>query len=144
MQSLLGSSLDEVNMFAALSACNIAPVYFSANISSPAEAETLVRLCLGVSRKLNFVQSCPAALFISSIFCNLSRITYYTALLCEEGVLPLLLAILANRDEAVVTDNCTEAFVNLSMNRKNQRGIPLFPILILSYPIIIIITIKYK
>jgi len=38
-------------------------------------------------------------------------------------LLPLLLVILNNRNESLVLERCTEAFLNMSSNRKNQREI---------------------
>jgi hypothetical protein len=44
LQSLMTSSRDDVISYAGLSACNVAPAYFTANNSSPAEVTLLTQV----------------------------------------------------------------------------------------------------
>ena len=123
LQNLMTSSRDDVICYAALAAANICTIYFSPQLTSVAEAEVLLRLVLAVARRLDVYASYESAYFISKIFANISRVEKYTGLFVEEGALTILLDILTNREEPDIVDNCTETFVNLSLNRKNQREI---------------------
>ena len=118
IQNLMTSQNDSIVSIAAICACNTAPAF-----SALSDLEIVVRLCMHVAKRLDVINNFHAAFFVSSLFNNLSRISSYTGLLCEEGLLPLLLAMLASRNESEITERCTESFVNLSMNRKNQREI---------------------
>lgn len=99
------------------SLCNIAPAM------TGGDAEAVIRLCLQGCKRLDFLHSYDAALFISKIFCNLSRIPHYVSLLVEEGVLPIMLSLMECQPHIYVMSAIVEALFNMSMLRKNRRDI---------------------
>ena len=56
---------------------------------SGSDAEVAIRMCLQGSKRLDFVHEFESALFVSSLFKNMTRMQHYVSLLCEEGELPL-------------------------------------------------------
>lgn len=94
-----------------------------ANCMTGSDAESTIRLCLQGCKRLDVIHDFESALFIAKLFNNLSRMQHYVSLLCEEGVLPVLISLLDCQPLGEIVDNCAEAFFNLSMLRKNRRDI---------------------
>jgi hypothetical protein len=53
---------------------------------SGSDAEVAIRMCLQGCKRLDFIHEYEAALFVSSLFNNMSRMQHYVTLLCEEGM----------------------------------------------------------
>jgi hypothetical protein len=87
------------------------------------DAESTIRLCLQGCKRLDVMHDFESAMFVAKMFNNLSRMQHYVSLLCEEGVLPVLISLLECQPVAEVVDSCAEACFNLSMLRKNRRDI---------------------
>ena len=117
LQSLLSSSRLDTVSFAMLSIGNV-----SINMMGN-DAETSIRYCLQGCKRLDFVHEFESAFFMSQLFNNLTRLNHFVSLICEEGVLPVLISLLENQPHAEVVEGCSEAFFNLSMLRKNRRDI---------------------
>lgn len=117
LQSLLSSSRLDTVSFAMLSIAN-ASLEMMGN-----DAETSIRYCLQGCKRLDFIHEFESAFFLSQLFNNLTRLNHFVSLICEEGVLPVLISLLENQPFAEVVEGCSEAFFNLSMLRKNRRDI---------------------
>lgn len=103
--------------FSLLSLCNISP-----SISEVSDTEVSVRLVIIATKRLDILSDYESALLLSEVLKNLSRLAQFNYLLCEEGILLVLLALIdqfINKLEIVAS--CTEAIVNFSMNVKNRR-----------------------
>lgn len=98
-----------------LAMCNVAPSM------TENDAELAVRIFVQITKKLNVVQSYPAALFMVQIFNNLTRIPIFAVKLCEESIIPLLLRLVELHPETDLVQFSAEAFLNISLNRKNRR-----------------------
>lgn len=68
-------------------------------------------------------KSASKAKFVSELFCNFSRISTFTALLVDEGILPFLLHMMDSQPTDDVISRITESIANMSINRKNRREI---------------------
>jgi hypothetical protein len=86
-------------------------------------AEQVVRLCFLVTQKLDVMKNFNKAIFVADMYCNFSRLSNYSSLLVEEGVLPLLMHLMDSHVHDEILRRCTETLANLSMNRKNRREI---------------------
>ena len=117
LQSLLGSSRVDTVSYAMLGIANA-----SMNMMGN-DAETSIRYCLQGCKRLDFVHEFESAFFMSQLFNNLSRLNHFVSLICDEGVLPVLISLLENQPYNEVVEGCSEAFFNLSMLRKNRRDI---------------------
>lgn len=117
LQTLLSSLRLDTVCFSMICVCNLAPSM------TGGDAEIAVRLCMLGCKRLDLVHDVEAAKFVSIIFNNLSRIPHYVSLLCEEGILPVLLTMLDCIHDSIVIANCSECIFNLSMLRKNRRDI---------------------
>jgi hypothetical protein len=87
------------------------------------DAEGAIRLCLQGCKRLDLVHDYESALFMARLFNNMSRMQHYVSLLCEEGILPVLISLLDCQPATEIIDACAEAFFNMSMLRKNRRDI---------------------
>lgn len=87
------------------------------------DAELVVRMVFQTSKKMDIAKSPSKAQFISELYCNLSRISTFTALLVDEGLLPFLLHVMDTQPSDEVISRTTEALANMSINRKNRREI---------------------
>ena len=96
---------------------NIAP-----GLTENSDLEMCVRLTLNAVKRLNVLHDRESAFFVSEVLKNMTRLVSYTYLLCEEGVLSVLLTLVDqySRDLQIVA-SCTEAIVNVSANSKNRR-----------------------
>jgi len=117
LQSLLSSTRLDTVSYAMLSIAN-ASLDMMGN-----DAETSVRYCLQGCKRLDFIHEFESAYFLSQLFNNLTRLNHFVSLICDEGVLPVLISLLENQPYAEVVEGCSEAFFNLSMLRKNRRDI---------------------
>eukprot|EP01038_Epipyxis_sp_PR26KG_P005363 gene5363-7438_t len=108
----------ETILFLLLSLSNVCVAF-----SGP-DAEIAVRLLMQTSKKVDVSKSVIKATFISEAFMSFSRVNIYSSMLCDEGVIPLLLHMMDSHsfDENILS-RCTEAIANLSVNRKNRREI---------------------
>jgi len=97
--------------------CNLAPALVGV------DAEQVVRLLMQSAKKLQVTSKLQNALFIVEIVLNLTRVFHFGSLLCDDAVMPLLLALMDNHPIEAIIAKCSECFVNLSSNRKNRREI---------------------
>ena len=116
--ALIASTREDTVSYAALTICNVAT-----DIATGPDAEQAARTCTHVAKRLDLMNDVDAAKFASMLFNNLARVPVYSALLVEEGVIPMLIGMLMGLNEVPIIEACVETFVNLSMNRKNQREI---------------------
>lgn len=84
---------------------------------------TLRFLFVQTTKKIDVTKYYVKALFVADIYSNFSRVSHFSSLLCEEGVLPLLIHIMDTHPSDDIMRKCTEALANLSLNRKNRREI---------------------
>jgi hypothetical protein len=75
------------------------------------------------SKSLEIKDNYTNALFAVEIFVNFTRCFQYGALLCEEGLLPLIMSMLETHMTSDMIGKVSEALVNLSTTRKNRREI---------------------
>lgn len=119
------------------SLCNIAPAIVGN------DAELAVRFCFQVCvhvrnfltlfltlwvfckavKKIDVVRSVKNALFVADLYNNFSRISHYSSLLVDEGVLPLMLHLMDSHSTDEILKRTSETIANLSINRKNRREI---------------------
>jgi len=96
---------------------NLAPVFDGADTTA------IVRSVIGMSGRLEVLTTLPNAIFFTDILRNFSRVPRYVNILCEESVLPVLLNTMNEFFHPSIVLNMAEAFVNLSMSKKNRREI---------------------
>lgn len=90
------------------------------------DIELCVRHTLNAAKRLDILNDYEAALLLSEVVKQMSRIPQFTYLLSEEGILNVLLAITDQHARRInIIANCTESIVNLSLNPKNRRKIVL-------------------
>ena len=104
--------------FCMLCISNIAPI-----LENLPDLELVVKICVQASKQLDIKENFSNALFAVDIFVNFSRCYQYGGLLCEEGVLALLMAMLETHMTPEMIALVSEGLVNLSTTRKNRREI---------------------
>lgn len=118
IQHAIGSSDDaDVTRYAMIINSNVAPVLMGA------DAEVAVRICMTCTKRLDIMHNYENACFVVDIFCNFTRMTQYSTLLCEEGLLPILIHLLEVYPTVDMIGWVSESCVNLSSTRKNRREI---------------------
>ena len=118
MQTLLAlTDRTDIIGYTLCAMCNLAPALVGV------DAEQVVRLLMQSAKKLQVTSKLQNALFILEIVLNLTRVFHFCSLLCDDAVMPLLLALMDSHPVETIIAKCSECFVNLSSNRKNRREI---------------------
>ena len=116
IQSLISTQRMETIYYAVVCLANIGPA-----LVGP-DAEQTLRIIIGLSKYLDMKMYMNAFFYIS-IITNFSRLEKFSTLLCDEGILPILLHMMDAFPTVNIVALCVEAFVNLSANKKNRREI---------------------
>lgn len=87
------------------------------------DAEITVRMMNQMVKRLDILHDMEAAVFVGEVFNNFCKISSYSSLLVEEGIMVMLVAILEAYQTSEVFEKCIESFFYLSLNRKNRREI---------------------
>lgn len=100
-----------------ISLCNIAPALLE-------DLDSLIRIILQSVKRFDIQHVYSHAFFIVDCICNLTRLrNQFGEILVEESVLPLLLHLMEVHDTEDMIGKVVEAFVNLSVSKKNRREI---------------------
>lgn len=116
IQTLILTERIETMYYAIVCLSNIGPA-----LVGP-DAEQTLRIIINLSKHLD-MKIYMNAYFYISIITNFSRLEKFSSLLCDEGVLPILLHMMDAFPTINIIGLCVEAFVNLSANKKNRREI---------------------